>query len=157
MRAERVLLRKVLEHLNLARTLAYSVFTRIKAPCKFDRAPKALVSPRESSVNDILAIATDGDKTTIRVVLQALRIEFGVTQILCRQWKSFAVGDFEICRQRLDVCGLYFVVLAPDDLPRAIHARHGLFATDLEHHSTFIVTDRYRVRALQASDRPNPL
>ena len=48
-------------------------------------------------------------------------------------------------------------MFAPDDLTGAVHAHHGLIATDLEHHRPFVVTDRHRIRSLQATDRPNPL
>ena len=142
-RAERILFREVLEQLDLTRTFTNGELARIDAPREFNRTSKALISPRERGVNDVLAVSANGDESSVRIVRQTLRVEFTISEILHRQRQSLTVGDFVIRRQCLDVRRLHFVVFAPDDFTGAIHADDGLVTTDFEHHRAFIVTDRH--------------
>ena len=83
-RAESVLFRKVLENFNLTRTFTNSELAGIDAPSEFNRAPEALISPREGGVDDVFAVAANGNEPSVRVVRQALRVQFTVTEFLHR-------------------------------------------------------------------------
>ena len=54
----------------------------VVAPNKLQSASEALVTPRKSRVDDVLAISTYSDKAAVRVVLEGLRVQVAAAQIL---------------------------------------------------------------------------
>ena len=157
MRTKRQLLLKLVVHLYLRWRFAHSKFSRIYGPPEIKRCTKRFVPPRQRSVNNVFAITAHCDKSPVRAVHQALRIQVAAAQVLHREREALAILDIVVRRKGLDIHRLHVVMLGPDDLPTLIHAGDRILAANFEHHGALIIPNRHRVGTLADADRPHAL
>ena len=148
---------EVLEDLEARGRLLDSVHRRVIAPHKVQALAKALVSPCQRRVNDVLPVAADRDEPAIRRVLEGLRVHVRGPEVLDRQGNPLPVVKLRVRGQGLEVHGLDLVVLGHDDLATGIHGCEGLLPADLDQNGSLVVTDGQQVRALEVGDGPHPL
>lgn len=84
---------KVLVNLDGCSALADGIVVRVilAAPGKVERGAESFVPPGERSVDDVLAIAADGNETSIRRVLKRAGVDFARSQVLGWQRERLAV------------------------------------------------------------------
>jgi hypothetical protein len=78
---------------NLGFPFLHSIGVGVAGPGKRGSGTESLVSPGEGSVDDILAVSADGDKSAVGTVLETLGIDFGGAEISERDLESLAVLD----------------------------------------------------------------
>lgn len=89
---------KVLVDLDSRRRLANGKVVAIflRGPDEVKRGTKRFVTPRQSGVDNVLAVTADGNETSIGRVDQSLRVDFAGSEILGRQRNGITVLDFGI-------------------------------------------------------------
>lgn len=77
------LLLEVLEGLDASDRLSHGVVTGAsRRPHKVQGGPERLVAQRLRGVDDVLSVSTNHEEATVAVVLQALGVELGGSEIL---------------------------------------------------------------------------
>lgn len=90
---------------DLGLALVDCVGVRVGCPSKRGTRAESLVAPCQSSVDDVLAITTDGNKSayqpkrlryglpSVWTVLEALRVDFGCPQVTKRNVEPLSIFD----------------------------------------------------------------
>ena len=124
-------------------------------PGEVQRGAEGLVAQGERGVDDVLAVAADGDEAAIGRVEEGLRIDFCTAKVFGR--KSDGLAVLQCLVVAFDDGGQDLRMPRPDDLAGAVHGDGGFLPAHLHHHGSIVESHGNPLPAPLIAHAPRPL